>query len=276
MWVLRRQSLVRKFSRCQSLGTAPNENQTTYLSWHSSIHKQPYNLIMSTRLQKKFVLIVMDSRGSWLHRELYKYQLPHLRFKVVYRKGAGLRSLWEIVEWYLLNRQVDYVILLGGVCDITDRSYVYGIREFWPPNDLEERFNELYGYMRDIVHNFKLLPCNPDCKLAFLPEPGLDLIKYNKVPHPVPWRLLVTQAELEDRLDLLQLYTRALNSLTGAITPWSMDVTHAHRNGRLIPVYDRMTDGLHLSGNQVKKLADVIANFARIELFCPGHKNNRS
>lgn len=135
--------------------------------------------------------------------------------------------------------------------------------------DLDGRFEELYGYMRDIIHNFKLIPHNPKCKLAFLPEPGLDLIKYNKIPHPVPWRLLVTQSEIEDRLDLLQLYTRALNSLTGSITPWSMDISHAHRNGKLVPVYERMPDGLHFSGNQVKKLADVIANFARTELICP-------
>lgn len=225
-------------------------------------------------LQKKFVLIVMDSRGSWLHRELNKYQLPHLRFKVVYRKGAGLRSLWEIAEWYLLTRKVDLIILLGGVCDITDRFYYYGQRQFWPPNDIEGRFADLYGYMRDIVHNFKLISNKLNTKLAFLPEPGLDMIKYNKVPHPVPWRLLVTQATLEDQLELLQLYTRALNSLTGSITPWSMDVSHAHRNGKLVPVYERMTDGLHFSGNQVKKLADIIANFARIELICSGCKTN--
>lgn len=224
---------------------------------------------MSTRIQKKFVLVVMDSRGSWLHRELNRYQLPHLRFKVVYRKGAGLRKLWEITEWYLLTRQVDYVILLGGVCDITHLSYVYGQRQFWPSNELDACFDELYGYMRDIVHNFKLIPYNPNCKLAFLPEPGLDLIKYNKIPHPVPWRLLVTQSELENRLELLQLYTRALNSLTGSITPWTLDISHAHRNGKLIPVFERMSDGLHFSGTQVKKLAEIIANFARTELICP-------
>lgn len=229
---------------------------------------------MSVKLKRNFVLIVTDSRGSWLHRELNKYQLPHLRFKVVYKKGAGLRSLWELAEWYLLTRQIDYIIFLGGVCDITDKTYYYGYRQFWPPSDLVLRFEELQGYMRDIVHNFKLITHNSNCKLAFLPEPGLDLIAYNKIPHPVPWRLLVTQAELEDHLDLLQLYTRALNSLTGSRTPWSMDISHAHRNGKMVPVYDRMTDGLHFSGNQMKKLADVVANFARIELICPGSKTN--
>lgn len=120
----------------------------------------------------------MDSRGSWLHRKLSKYQLPHLRFKVVYRKGAGLMKLWEIAEWYLLTWQIDYLILLGGVCDLTERSLIYGQRQFWPPIDMDRKFEEVYGYMRDIVHNFRLIPSNPQCKLAFLPEPGVDLIKY--------------------------------------------------------------------------------------------------
>lgn len=273
MWFLRRPGLVRKFSWGQPFGKAADENQTSYLSRVlSTIHQ----LTMSAYLHKKFVLIVMDSRGSWLNRELSKYQLPHLRFKVVYQKGAGLRKLWEIAEWYLLTQQIDYLILLGGVCDLTERYFYYGRRQYWPPSDLDEIFGKIHGYMRDIVSNFRLIPTNPQCKLVFLPEPGVDLIKYNKVPHPVPWRLLVIQAELEDRLELLQLFTRALNSLAGSITPWSMDISHAHRNGRLVPVYDRMTDGLHFSGTQVSKLADVIANFARIELICPGRKQNRT
>lgn len=130
--------------------------------------------------------------------------------------------------------------------------------------------------MRDIIHNFKLIPCKPGCKLAFLPEPGLDLIRYNKIPHPVPWRILIIQEEIEERLELLQLYTRALNSHVGSLTPWTMDTTHAHRNGRLVPVYDRTTDGLQFSGLQVKKLAEIIANFARNELIVPSLVKQKS
>lgn len=215
----------------------------------------------------KFVLIVTDSRGSWLHKELKKYQLPRLRFTVIYRRGAGLKVLWETIEDCILTHSWDYVLILGGVCDITDRYHVLGRREFWPPHDMDSRFAEIYTTMRDIVSNFKIISKNTQCKMAFLPEPGLDLVKYNQVPHPVPWRILVIQAELESRMELLQLYTRVLNSHLGSLTPWTMDITHAHRNGRLVPVYDRMNDGVHFSGNQIRKLAEVLANFSRNELI---------
>lgn len=86
--------------------------------------------------------------------------------------------------------------------------------------------------MRDIVNNFKIMPKKTSCKLAFLPEPGLELVRYNKIPHPVPWRILVEQSELEDDLELLQLYTRVLNSHIGSLTPWTLDISHAHRNGQ--------------------------------------------
>lgn len=218
-------------------------------------------------MTKKFVLIVTDSRGSWLHYELKKYQLPHLYFRVIYRKGAGLKYLWEIIEGCLLTHHWDYVFILGGVCDVTDRYLINGRREYWPPCNLDNRFEQIYTTMRDIATNFKLLNQSNACRMAFLPEPGVDLVKYNRVPHPVPWRILVIQSELEIRLELLQLYTRALNSHLGSLTPWTMDVTHAHRNGRLIPVYDRMNDGVHFSGAQIRKLTEILANFARIELI---------
>lgn len=223
--------------------------------------------IMDFTKIKKNVLIVTDSRGAWLHLELRKYQLPHIKFSVMYRRGAKLRNLWEIIEGCLLTRPLDYIIILGGVCDITDRHVVDGVREYWPPTNLDARFDSIYRDMRDIARNFKLLTSDSSCKLVFLPEPGIDLVKYNRVLHPVPWRILVCQAELEERLELLQLYTRALNSYLGTKTLWTMDVTHAHRNGRLIPVYDHMTDGVHFSGHQVKKLADTLAYYTMNELI---------
>lgn len=210
------------------------------------------------------ILIISDSRGSWLHREMWPFQSRDWHYKVVYKKGAGLQKLWEIAEWYLLTTKVDYLILLGGVCDLTDLTYYNGHREAWPPADMDARFDFIYQTLRDIASNFKLM--NLPCKLTILPEGGLDLIRYNRIPHPVPWLLLVIQAELEDRLELLQAYTRLINSHMGSSTPWSLDLTPAYRNGKLRPVYDRTSDGLHYSRSQVVKLATIIATFTKHEL----------
>lgn len=222
----------------------------------------------NTGSRRKFVLIITDSRGSWLHSKLYHYQDNRIKYQVIYRKGAGLRKLWETVEWAILTRPVDLIILMGGVCDMTEKFYVGSRRFFWPLDDLDKIFRDISNTMKDIARNYRLL--STACKLVFLPDPGVDLIRLNKIPHPVSWTELIVQEELEENLDTLHLYTRALNSYMGSRTPWSLDVTHAHRNHALKPVYDRFRDGLHFSGEQVEKLAHEIDRYSResLNLVC--------
>lgn len=147
---------------------------------------------------------------------------------------------------------------------MTDKFYMNGIRKFWPPDDMEQRFLDINRSMRDMAQNFKMMA--PDCKLAFLPDPGLDLIRVNRILHPVPWRALVIQAELEDKIELLHLYTRALNSYLGSLTPWTLEITHSHRHHDMVPVYDRTYDGIHFSREQVVKLAGEIVRYAQNEI----------
>lgn len=214
--------------------------------------------------ERKYVLVITDSRGSWLHRELRPHQRPYLKFNVIYKRGAGLSKLWEIAERAIFTRKVDLILIMGGVCDMTDKFYVNGVRKFWPPDDMEQRFREISATLKDMAHNFKLMA--PKCKLAFLPDPGLDLIRVNKILHPVPWRALIIQSELEENLETLHLYTRVLNSYLGALTPWTLEITHSHRRGTMIPVYDRTYDGIHFSREQITKLADEIARYALNEI----------
>lgn len=142
-------------------------------------------------------------------------------------------------------------------------------RFFWPLDDMDLTFTEISATMRDIARNFRML--DTKCKFVFMPDPGLDLIRLNKIPHPVPWRELIVQEELEEHLILLHLYTRVLNSYMGSLTPWTLDISHSHRNGNLHPVYDRMHDGLHFSGSQVIKLASEINRYARSILIENGN-----
>lgn len=234
-------------------------NTTHFESRRCSTH-----LIMDAHRRKCYILVVTDSRGAWLHREFRRYQTHLLKFSVIYRRGAGLETLWEIIEWNILSKNFDYVFLLGGVCNITDKITINGRREFWPPQDLDGRFSRIHQLIRDIAKNFKLLKTG--AKLILLPEPGLDLIRVNRIPHPVPWRALVIQSEIEDRLELLHLYTRAINSYLGVITPWSLDLTHSYRNHEIHPVYERLPDGLHFSGAQVARLARILAEYVENDI----------
>lgn len=186
-----------------------------------------------------YAVYLTDSRGAWLshqiRQELRRQQIFNLSFTVIYRKGAGLARLWELAEKVLFTRKVDLLFIAGGICDITTPQYLpNGRRIFWPKHSLQDHFDSVNDVMRGIVNNFRLLNC--PCKLCFVPEPGADLVRYNHVLHPVPWDVLIIQEELEDKLEALLISTRRLNDEMDMPTPWTMNITHARRNGQLLPI----------------------------------------
>lgn len=126
---------------------------------------------------------------------------------------------------------------------------------------MDIRFAEIERTMTSMANNFKLI--GGKRRLCFLQEPGMDLIKYNRISHPVHWSYLVTQASLENNLLILQKFTKKLNDYLNAPTIWSMGVTHAFKNGEWVPVFERMRDGLHPSEKQITVYAKLIANYAR-------------
>lgn len=204
--------------------------------------------------------------------ELAAYNDDKIIFSVKYRKGAGLVELWELTEFELLQGQTDIIFILGSICDLTDK---YGKgranRVYWPPHNIKERFTRVKSMLSGMANNYCLL--NPRPMLCFLPESGLDLIRYNRVFHPVPFQLLIMQEEFEDCLRDLQQYTVNLNRDMGCTTPWTLEVTNANRGGRMVPVYDRTYDGLHYSFQQIRKLAFTLWKYVQIELL--GKKLNR-
>lgn len=216
--------------------------------------------------RKIYAVYITDSRGAWLSYQireaLRRQEKADISFTVIYRKGAGLALLWELAEKVLLTRKVDILFIAGGICDITKPHFQRnGRRVFWPSHCLQDHFDYVIDIMNSMVKNFTLL--NVPGKMCFVPEPGADLIRYNQVHHPVPWQALIIQEELEDKLEMLLLTTRRLNDKMHMPTPWTMNITHARRNNNLLPIYDRLRDGLHPSMNQVKKLASVLIDFTR-------------
>lgn len=214
----------------------------------------------------KRVLIITDSRGAWLPRELRNYlreqRFDEIEFRVIYKKGAGLAKIWEIAEFALLTRRIDLLMLLGGICDITGPSRDNrGRRVFWPRGNLPDRMDFVTNIMEDIVSNFKLLQL--PCRLCFIPDPGADLIRYNRLYHPIEWNYLIIQEELESFMVSLHSFTRRLNRSLHMPTPWTLDASHTRRNGRLTQVYSRFRDGLHPALPQVRKWAEIIVNFVR-------------
>lgn len=223
---------------------------------------------MNNSTGRKFlIMIYADSRGAWLEREHRRYQNDKYHFVVKFRRGARLSDLWELIEYDILTgrHRPDFIFVYGGVCDLTQRyTNRFGRRSYWPAHNIRESFRKVKQIMNDMVNNLRLI--SPNMRMCFLPEAGVDMITYNRIRHPVPYKLLIVQEMFEDHLRDLQWVTRLINSRSGIVTPWSLDVTHSHRSGRMVPVFNRNLDGLHLTIQQIKRLAYVIVCYTLNEV----------
>lgn len=149
--------------------------------------------------KRLLILVYADSRGAWLGRELRAQQNDKYHFIVRFRRGAGLIDLWEMIEYDILTgrHHADFIFIYGGVCDLTLR-YInrVGRRTYWPHPDMDESFRRVKRLMNEMVNNLRLI-C-PGLRMCFLPESGVDMITYNRVYHPVPYRLLILQESFEN------------------------------------------------------------------------------
>lgn len=215
--------------------------------------------------KKLQVRVYADSRGRLLKSELYRLNDGTIHFHTRYRKGAQLVNLWEMAELDLLSGQIDLVILLGGICNITDAYYDHhGRRSFWPPNNITQRFDDIKGLMRDMASNYRLL--NTKTKLCFIPEAGIDLVKFNSLKEPISIEVRRLQSDLETELQELRDFTKNLNTSMNVLTPWTLKVTHRRHSNKWIPVYSRSNDGLHPTLHQAYQIASVLHKFV-ITLF---------
>lgn len=207
------------------------------------------------------VFIYTDSRGLWLWNALREYRSENITFHVNARKGSGLHLAWTLAEYDLMTRKVDMIIMATGICDLTDRSYNrYGQREFWPPYESDLRFNWVENTMMDIKRNFLLLEKN--ASLVFMPEPGADLLLYNRHFHPAQYLKLITQESFMNNITKLQKATRRINDSLGSPTPRWLEATHDRRGNQWVPVYTRLYDGLHPTAAVVDKHAEIIYEYA--------------
>lgn len=206
------------------------------------------------------VFIYTDSRGLWLRNTLTDHRIEKVTFHVNARKGAGLHLAWTLAEYDLMTRNVDMVIIAVGICDLTDRSYnQYGMREYWPPHDADHRFSWVENTMIAIRNNFNLL--DKKASLVFMPEPGADLLIYNRHFHPAEYLKLIMQGSFMGNIEKLQRATRSINDSLGSPTPRWLEATHDRRGRQWMPVYSRLYDGLHPTAAVVNKQAEIISEY---------------
>lgn len=206
--------------------------------------------------------MVADSRGTKLGPYLEMHSDQHLSFNLRVKRGGDLLNLWSIAEQEIIDGNADMIFLYGGVCNITDLFYnVQGRRMAWPPANMPKRFNDICSIMETITEEFKKK--HHGKFLSFVPEAGLNLITYNRIPEPVQRQYTKVQEDLERLLPSLHIKARYLNDLLGSATAWSLDATHSKRGPHMTPVYTRLPDGLHPDDNVAKKIANAICKAAR-------------
>lgn len=219
------------------------------------------NLVSTIRLEnlcRMFVTYVYcDSRGARLHQKLRDLSDFTTKFRVRFKHGATLKQLWEIIEYDLLTKRIDLVVIFCVICNLTDRCYSpRGPRLFLPPFNMDERFEEVENTMAAISSNFSLL--NQGNKLCFLPESGCDLIRMNGIYHPVPC--------FEHNLEILQLKAEKINLQFGVPAPWTLEISHDLRHDRWVPLYDRFFDGIHPTDKQAAEYSIAIARYVQSAL----------
>lgn len=207
------------------------------------------------------VCVVSDSRGAKLQAHLNLIHDDRREFKVIVKRGADLTKLWSLAEKELVSPETAMVFIYGGVCNLTDIFHnIHGQRMAWPPPNIIQRVNDICSTMENIVEKFKALGTNK--YLSFIPEAGLNLITYNRIPEPVRRKYLETQEKLESLLPEIQTKARYLNDQMNSATAWSLDATHTKRGRHMIPIYSRLPDGLHPDEKVAKKIAIAIASAA--------------
>lgn len=197
--------------------------------WTAIMEGRPISRIFKAAL-------VTDSTGKNMESLFNQNMEATVQFTVYYYSGAGLRSLWETIEHIILFHHVNIVYLLGGICDLTDRSYDdLGRRQFWPPTNIRGRFSFTRSILSDNTSNFTLMYIKT--KFCIIPDPGCDLIRYNSVTNPVPRYLLEIQEKFDNGIYFLRELTKSLNESINMITQWTIDVTHGRRYGKSVPDY---------------------------------------
>lgn len=210
--------------------------------------------------------VYSDSRGSWLAHELRNYNNEFINYSVHYRKGSGLIGVWEMLEADILNNETDFAFIYASICDLTEKFYsTQGRRYVLPPYDLDVKFRDVESIMKGIVHNTRLLTNR--VKICFIQETGIDLVRYNRFPHPVPATILIAQISMDHNIRKLQNFTKKLNDDNSVPTLWSLEITHSFKHNIWQPVYDRTFDGLHLSHKQVVDLAKSINNYVTKTIY---------
>lgn len=181
------------------------------------------------------LLIIADSRGTYLQRQIGSQQI-----KVLHFPGAPLLKIIQNSYNTVMKLKPKYLLILGGIFDVTSRHRGSTQLSIGRYSD-EELFSKVYHsflHANDLAHqNF------PNTKIIFGDLCGMDLNRYN---HRNGYH--GQQAILDDVIHRVNLMLQDLNLSNGVPHPRLTKRVHqvANANGGLYQNHYRfLIDGLH-------------------------------
>ena len=195
------------------------------------------------------VLLVADSRGHGLRKYL-QLRAPNV-FVTSSKSGAGIKKLFNMARDKLNSADYTAVIIMGGICDVTQRdpeTHITTLRT--------ENCEELTAAIRKSIKKGrkKLKRVAPNTPVIIAPTMGIDLTRYNGT--------LVDQHEqfLLDKM-ILEVNKMIIScNREGIPIPWiSKMVHHCRGNRKWAHRYQNLRDGCHFTIALKKFVADELA-----------------
>ena len=200
---------------------------------------------------KKQILLLMDSRGANLQKEL-EQQLPkskpNMQIKVMYKRGGNIQTITEIGTKILSEGDYDECLLFAGVNNIT-RKARYGCELIF--TNIKSMCEELTSEFMNAYTTLKK-NCN---KVIVCHLIGLDIARYNKAS---PQAYMQDQEIINEAVCQINKSINKMNIDHEVKGPWLDDTIHAATCKKVIHKYKRLYDGLHPDENTVKIWAKKI------------------
>lgn len=204
------------------------------------------------------MLIIADSRARYLQREIGSPQI-----KVVHFPGATLQRIVHNSYKTVVALKPRFVLILGGICDITLRNRASKEITIARSSD-DELFNYMYHTIlaaNEMAHRYF-----PNSKIIFGGLCGMDLCRYNRRTG-----YHAQQAILDDVIHQVNLMIQELNQHNGLPHPQLTNKVHKIANangGQYRNHYRFLIDGIHAGpilladwASNIRKLFNRLTGF---------------
>ena len=206
---------------------------------------------MANAAAKKDVLLLMDSRGALIQKELNSHIEKNkldLNIEVEFIRGGNIKAIAEKGSELLQEKPYDCCMFFAGVNNATRKQGKGCELRFTNVQSMVSNFTTELQRAYDTLHKV----CNSVviCHLI-----GLDIAKYNKAP---PSEYNADQLIINNAVGQINKNINKMNIDHQVKGPWLDDTIHSGTAKKVIHKYKRLSDGLHPDKPTVKLWAKKI------------------